>query len=72
MSHHRDRHASRRPVPEAHDALRQLGVPDLEPLRNAPALRAVNLRFGSVRKNDAGQAFLGLPRVSAPDDWRED
>jgi len=52
--------------------LRQLGVADLEPLRNAPALRAVNLGFGSVRKNDAGQAFLDLPRVSAPDDWRED
>jgi hypothetical protein len=52
--------------------LRQFGVADLEPLRNAPALRAVNLGFGSVRKNDAGQAFLGLPRVSAPDDWRED
>jgi len=51
--------------------LRQLAVGDLEPLRAAPALRAVSLGLGSIRKNEAGQALLGLPRVSAPDDWRE-
>ena len=51
--------------------LRQLAVEDLEPLRAAPALRAVNVGLGSIRKNDAGQELLGLPRVSAPDDWRE-
>jgi hypothetical protein len=52
--------------------LRQFAVDDLAPLRSAPALRAVNLGLGSIRKNDAGQTLLGLPRVSAPDDWRDD
>ena len=51
--------------------LRQLSVADLEPLRLAPALRAVSLGLGSIRKNEAGEQLLGLPRVSAPDDWRD-
>jgi hypothetical protein len=51
--------------------LRQFGLEDLEPLRSAPSLRGVNLGLGSIRRNEAGRAFLGLPAVTEPDDWRE-
>jgi hypothetical protein len=48
----------------------QLGVDDLRPLLGAPRLRAASLGLGSVRKNEAGAALLGLPSVKGAFDWR--
>jgi internalin A len=48
----------------------QLGVDDLRPLLGAPRLRAASLGLGSVRKNEAGTALLGLPSVKGAFDWR--
>jgi hypothetical protein len=43
---------------------------DLRPLVGLPRLRAVTTGLGSIRKNDAASAMLGLPPVSEPYDWR--
>ena len=43
---------------------------DLRPLVGLPRLRAVTTGLGSVRKNEAAGAMLGLPPVSEPYDWR--
>jgi internalin A len=51
--------------------LPQLAVDDLEPLVGLPSLRAVTLALGSVRRNEAARRILGLPDVTAPDDWRD-
>ena len=51
--------------------MRHLGVDDLRPLLGLPHLRAVSPGLGSIRKNAAAAAMLGLPGVSGPDDWRD-
>ena len=48
----------------------QLQVDDLQPLRAASALREVTLALGSIRRNAAATAVLGLPAVETPFDWR--
>lgn len=51
--------------------MRHLGVDDLRPLIGLPRLKAVSPGLGSIRKNEAAAAMLGLPGVSGSYDWRE-
>jgi hypothetical protein len=48
----------------------QLGLDDLRPLLDVPSLRGVSLGLGSVRRNEAAAALLGLPSASRTFDWR--
>jgi hypothetical protein len=49
--------------------MRHLLPQDLAPLVGLPRLRAVTPGLGSLRKNDAAAALLGLPAVREPFDW---
>lgn len=50
--------------------MRHLVPEDLRPLVGLPRLRAVTAGLGSLRKNAAAEAMLGLPDVRGPFDWR--
>ena len=49
--------------------MRHLQPEDLAPLVGLPRLTALTPGLGSLRKNDAAAALLGLPPVSGPFDW---
>jgi hypothetical protein len=49
--------------------MRHLKPEDLAPLIGLPRLKAVSPGLGSLRKNEAAAAMLGLPYVSGPFDW---
>ncbi len=51
--------------------MRHLQPQDLAPLAGLPRLKAVTPGLGSLRKNEAAAALLGLPPVSGPYDWRQ-
>ena len=50
--------------------MRHLRPEDLAPLVGLPNLKAVTPGLGSLRRNEAATALLGLPLVRGPDDWR--
>src|SRR6478735_12321777 len=49
--------------------MRHLKPEDLAPLAGLPRLKEVTPGLGSLRKNDAAAALLGLPPVSGQFDW---
>ncbi|MEI7744010.1 MAG: hypothetical protein WCK58_09705 [Chloroflexota bacterium] len=51
--------------------MRHLAPEDLRPLAGLPNLRAVTPGLGSLRKNAAAEALVGLPAVRGPFDWRQ-
>jgi hypothetical protein len=51
--------------------MRHLKPEDLAPLVGLPHLKEVTPGLGSLRKNAAAAAMLGLPPVRAPYDWRQ-
>jgi internalin A len=51
--------------------MRHLQPQDLALLKGLPHLRAVTPGLGSLRKNAAAAAMLGLPSISRQDDWRQ-
>ena len=50
--------------------MRHLRPEDLAPLAGMSTLKAVTPGLGSLRKNEAATALLGLPLVRESDDWR--
>ncbi len=50
--------------------MRHLQPDDLRPLVGLPRLRAVTAGLGSLRRNAAASALVGLPQVRDPYDWR--
>jgi hypothetical protein len=52
--------------------MRHLRPEDLAPLVGLPQLKAVTPGLGSIRKNEAASALLGLPLVRGAFDWSAD
>ena len=58
-----------RPVDIEH---RSVAFEDLRPLARMPQLKAATFALGSLRKNEAAEALLGLkPAEGFKSDWRE-
>src|SRR6185369_16448690 len=52
--------------------MRHLQPKDLAPLAGLPKLKGVTPGLGSLRRNEAATAMLGLPLVREPFDWAAD